>query len=54
MTFVPMDRLALNKKYLREEDVDRINAYHSQVYEKIAPHLNEEERKWLAEETRPL
>lgn len=54
LTFVPIDRLALDKKYLLEEDIRRIDLYHETVYQKIAPFLTEEEKEWLKEETRPL
>ena len=42
------------KKYLSEEDICRINAYHKEVFEKISPLLSEEEAAWLKKETRPL
>ena len=54
LTFVPLDRLALDVSYLRAEDVARIDAYHKEVYEKVAPFLTEEEKEWLFKETRPL
>lgn len=54
LTYVPLDRLALDVKYLRKEDVARIDAYHREVYERIAPFLTAEEKEWLAKETRPL
>ena len=54
LTFVPIDRQALDKHSLREEDIRRIDAYHKTVYQKIAPFLTEEEMAWLEDETRPL
>ena len=54
LTYVPIDRDALDKKYLREEDIERINDYHKKVYEVIAPLLEEEEREWLLEVTKAL
>lgn len=54
LTFVPIDRLALDKAFLRTEDIARIDAYHAQVYEKLSPFLQEEEKAWLKEETSPL
>lgn len=48
LTWVPIDREALDKRFLSEEDVVRVNAYHSEVREKIMPYLeNEEEKAWL-------
>lgn len=54
LTYVPLDRLALDVNYLRKEDVVRIDAYHKEVYARLAPFLTEEEKEWLAGETRPL
>lgn len=54
LTYVPIDREALDKKYLTQEDVKRIDQYHKEVYEKVAPYLNEEEKVWLSEVTREL
>ena len=54
LTFVPIDREALDKDSLRTEDIERINAYHKQVYDKISAFLTEEERTWLGEATAAL
>lgn len=47
LTFVPIDLDAINPKIMTEKEKELLNVYHKQVYEKIAPHLNPEERKWL-------
>lgn len=54
LTFVPIDREALDKKYLTETDVKRIDTYHEEVYKQISPYLTEEEALWLREVTLPL
>ncbi len=54
LTFAPIDREALDKKYLTEKDVERINAYHREVYKKISPYLTLDEKEWLKDVTRPL
>lgn len=54
LTYVPIDREALDKRFLTEEDVVRINKYHRAVREKILPLLNKEEQKWLIEATEDL
>ena len=41
----------LLSELLTQEEKDWLNAYHAEVYEKIAPHLNDEERLWLKEAT---
>ena len=54
VTFVPIDLDAIDTKYMEEKDVDLLNSYHKDVYEKISPYLNEEEKEWLKEATRPV
>ena len=54
VTFAPIDLDAIDKSLMRPEDVELLNAYHSQVYEKIAPYLTEEEAAWLKEYTRAI
>jgi len=54
LTFAPVDRRALDLRYLSDRDVARIDAYHEEVYGKVSPFLTEEERQWLYEMTRPL
>ena len=54
LTYVPIDLDALLPEKMTEEERKLLNAYHRQVYEKIGPYLNEEERRWLREYTRPV
>ncbi len=54
VTFVPIDLDAIDTSYMTEKDVELLNAYHKEVYEKISPYLNEEERDWLKEYTRAV
>ncbi len=54
LTFVPLDRNLLDTKYMNETDIERLNAYHARVYEEVAPLLDEEERRWLKEQTAPF
>lgn len=54
LTMAPIDLDAVDVSLLDETDKRRLNAYHRDVYEKIAPHLNAEEAAWLKEATRPL
>ena len=54
VTFVPIDLDAIDTKYMAEKDVELLNSYHKDVYEKISPYLNEEEKEWLKEATRPV
>ena len=54
VTFVPIDLDAIDKSLMRPEDVEMLNAYHREVYEKISPYLTEEEADWLREATREI
>ncbi len=54
VTFVPIDLDAIDTQYMAEKDVELLNTYHKEVYEKISPYLTEEEKEWLKEATRPL
>ncbi len=54
LTWVPVDREAIDLSYLSTEDRRMLNDYHAGVYEKVAPLLNEEEREWLYEVTREI
>lgn len=54
ITFVPFDLDGINPDIMTEEDKVLLNNYHKQVFEKIAPHLNDEEKAWLREYTRAI
>ena len=54
LTWVPIDRDGLDKKYLTAQDIERINRYHEEVYRKTAPYFEGEELKWLGEMTAVL
>ena len=54
LTMAPYDRDAIITEMLDGKEIRWINSYHEMVYEKIGPLLDEEERAWLREETRPL
>lgn len=49
LTYCPYDRDAIDVRYLNDEDLDQINAYHEMVCEKLFPYLDEEENAWLKE-----
>lgn len=55
LTYVPLDLEALDSKYLTVEDINRINAYHDAVYEKMLPYMtSEKEKEWLRNATVPI
>ena len=49
-----MDLDGIKADMMSEEEKRLLNDYHALVYEKIEPHLNEEEREWLKKYTRAI
>ncbi|MCC8044614.1 MAG: aminopeptidase P family protein [Clostridiales bacterium] len=54
LTMAPFDLDAVVPEQMTARERELLNAYHKEVYEKIAPHLDEEERLWLHEATRAI
>ncbi len=54
LTYVPIDLDLIDKKWMQPRDIELLNAYHRDVYEKLAPYMNEEELVWLKEATREI
>ena len=51
ITWVPLDMEAIDEKYMTETQRDYLYAYQKEVFEKLSPYLDEEEREWLRAET---
>ena len=47
LTFVPIDVDGIDRELMTDRDVELLNEYHQQVYEKISPYLPHEEARWL-------
>lgn len=54
LTYVPIDLDAVELSLLEEKDKERLNSYHKEVYEKLAPYFEGEELKWLKYVTREV
>ena len=54
LTWAPIDTEAIDLSVMEPSDVLLLNEYHKQVYEKLSPYLNEEEREWLKEATKAI
>lgn len=54
LTFAPVELDAVDTAYMQPGDIELLNQYHQQVYEKISPYLTEDEKAWLYEATRPV
>ena len=51
ITLCPICKKGIIKKMLTEVEVTWLNTYHQNVYDQLAPDLNEEEKMWLKEAT---
>ena len=49
LMFVPIATSPILSGVLDRDEIDWLNNYHRTVFTKLAPHLNDEERVWLAE-----
>jgi len=49
-----IEKSLIDKSLLDQKEIDWLNFYHSEVYEKLSPYLNPEEKEWLKGKTHPL
>lgn len=49
-----IEKSIIDKSLLDQKEIDWLNSYHSEVYDKLSPHLADEEKAWLKEKTDPL
>lgn len=54
LTYAPIDLEGVEKDKMTERDIALLNAYHKQVYEKLSPYLEGEEKEWLKKATREI
>lgn len=54
LTLCPIDTTPIDVDMLLPEEIDWLNAYHHSVYEKLSPFLDEEEKRWLENATKPI
>ena len=54
LTMVPFDLDAVVPELMTVQERALLNNYHAQVYKKISPYLEEEEKEWLKEATREI
>ena len=54
LTLCPIDTTPIDVDMLLPEEIDWLNDYHQLVYEKLSPFLNEEEKIWLENATKPI
>ncbi|MBP3200381.1 MAG: M24 family metallopeptidase [Lachnospiraceae bacterium] len=51
LTLCPFDKDLIDKKYLDNNEIQFINSYNQQVYNKLSKYLTDAEKKWLKVET---
>lgn len=54
LTYAPIDVDGIEKSLMTDRDMELFNAYHKQVYEKLSPYLEGEEKAWLKEVTKEI
>lgn len=54
LTLCPISKDAIVIEMMTHEEVEWFNTYHQQVYQKLSPHLNKEEKEWLQKATAPI
>jgi len=54
VSFAPIDRRLIDAKLLNAQEIKWLDTYHADVYEKLSQHLDEKERGWLQQQTKPI
>lgn len=54
LTLCPIDTRPIVKELLLEEEKEWLNNYHNKVFDKVSPHLKNEELAWLKEATKSI
>lgn len=54
LTLFPFDTTALDCTLLNNEEIMWLNDYHRTVYERLAPHLDDNEKQWLRDKTQAI
>lgn len=54
LTLCPIDTRPIDVSMMTSEELEWLDAYHRKVYEKLAPYLDESEKKWLETATKPI
>jgi Xaa-Pro aminopeptidase len=49
-----IDKTLIDVSLLDQKEIDWLNSYHAEVYEKLSSHLTSEENEWLKEKTSAL
>lgn len=51
ITWTPMDKRLINLSLMTQDEIDWLNQYHANVFEKLSPHLDGDALEWLKTNT---
>ncbi len=54
LTMAPIDLNLVETSSLAQDERDWLNSYHREVFSRVSPHLEDRDRGWLEEATRPI
>ena len=54
LTLCPIDTRPIRREMMLPDEIEWLNQYHEHVYRELSPLLDEEERDWLKEATKPI
>lgn len=54
LSLCPIDTRCIDRKLLRDDEVQWLNAYHAEVHRRLAPHVSGDALHWLTARTRPI
>ena len=54
LTLCPIDTRCIERAFLRQDEIDWLNAYHARVSESLRPLVDDDTRGWLERATRAI
>ena len=51
LTFVPIDTRLVDRSLMNNDEINWLNNYHKEVYEKVSPFLEDDVLQWLKKTT---
>jgi Xaa-Pro aminopeptidase len=54
LTLCPIDTTPIDLQMMLPEEIEWLNSYHQMVYDKLAPHLDDDEKAWLRNATKAI
>ncbi|HMA62070.1 MAG TPA: aminopeptidase P family protein [bacterium] len=54
ISYCPIDTSLIDKEAMTADQIEWLNEYHKTVFEKLSPHLSDDEKAWLKEKTKAI